>query len=296
MKVLTFLFSFLSLFLLLNISILPDEFSEEQEIEKITECIFQKKSKRQDVNSENTEGEIKSEPSILKKELPCQKEQFKSSLNQILNSTKNTYIKDKILYTGLFSIFVFLLLVRQYSLNQKIKKLGEKLNQSLLTIHDILDANSKQSATEVLDLKLMTLDARQRGTEETLQILLNQKQSPSTETDDSPTHKEEPVSNFYMTFPKMDGSFPQSSKRKSQNNSSYKFFPLDEVHAEFELSYSADMLGRILNGVEIYIEPACESVNDLDFGALMITNLERGIAVKEGNHWKITQKAKIRYD
>jgi hypothetical protein len=296
MKVLPLLIFFLSWFLVLNSPLFPDEFSEQEIIEKITECFFQKKSKRQDVNSETKEGEINSEPPILKKELPCQKEQFKSSLNLILNSTKNTYIKDKILFTGLFSVFVILILVRQYSLNKKIKKLEEKLNQSLLTIHDILDANSKQSKTEVLDLKLMTLDARQRGTEETIQILLNQKQSSSMETEESPNHTEEPVSIFYMTFPKMDGSFPQSSKRKSQNNSSYKFFPIDESHAEFELSYQSDMLGRILNGVEIYIEPACESANPLDFGALMITNLERGIAVKEGNHWKIIQKAKIRYD
>ena len=56
------------------------------------------------------------------------------------------------------------------------------------------------------------------------------------------------------------------------------------------------MLGRILNSEEAYLKPACESVNSLDFSALQITNIQKGIAIKEGNSWKVIKKAIIRYD
>ena len=56
------------------------------------------------------------------------------------------------------------------------------------------------------------------------------------------------------------------------------------------------MLGRILNGHEIYIEPACEPINEVNFRAQQIITLEKGEAFKEGSIWKISKKAKIKYD
>ncbi len=283
------------LFILFNSSIFSQEFDQEIEtINKITECIFQKKIKKPEQVTEGKDGETLTETIPLKKEVACTKEQLKQSFVLLLSTHKNIYFQEKIFFTTLVSLFVFIVLFRQHRLTKKIKDLENKLNKSLQTIHDILESSSENPKNDSLQINILNLEARQRGIEETLEKLLEEK---STTKIDAPFIQEEEFTElFYMNFPKIDGSFPVSSIRKTQSNSCYKFYSKDGHHAEFELSYNSEMLGRLLNGVEIYIEPACESINPLDFGALQISNLERGEAIKQGNTWKVIKKAKIKYD
>ena len=282
-------------YLLFNFSLLSWENDHEEEpINKITDCVFQKKIKKQEQISEIKDGEVLPETIPLKKEPTCTKEQLKQSFIMLLSTNKNIYFQEKIFFTTLVSLFIFVVLFRQHVLTKKIKDLEDKLNKSLQTIHDILESSSENPKNDSLQVNLLNLEARQRGIEETLETLLEEKNS--IKTDASPTQEEESSFPFYMTFPKIDGSFPVSSVRKTQDNSSYKFYSKDDLHAEFELSYSSEMLGRLLNSVEIYIEPACESINSLDFGALQISNIERGVAKRQGNTWKVIKKAKIKYD
>jgi hypothetical protein len=282
-------------FLLFNFSLLSWENDQEEDIiNKITDCVFQKKIKKQEQISEIKDGEVLPETIPLKKEPTCTKEQLKQSFIVLLSTNKNIYFQEKIFFTTLVSLFVFVVLFRQHILTKKIKDLEDKLNKSLQTIHDILESSSENPKNDSLQVNLLNLEARQRGIEETLETLLEEKNSIKTEA--SLTQEEEPSLVFYMTFPKIDGSFPVSSARKTHTNSCYKFYSNDDLHAEFELSYSSEMLGRLLNSVEIYIEPACESINSLDFGALQISNIERGVAKRHGNIWKVIKKAKIKYD
>lgn len=281
--------------LLFNFSLLSWENEQEEEpINKITDCIFQKKIKKQEQTSESKEGEALPESLPIKKELTCTKEQLKQSFIMLFSTNKNIYFQEKIFFTTLVSLFIFVVLFRQHSLTKKIKDLENKLNKSIQTIHDILESSSENPKSDSFQVNLLNLEARQKGIEETLDTLLEERNS--IKTDASPTLEEESTLIFYMTFPKIDGSFPVSSARKIQSNSSYKFYSKDDLHAEFELSYSSEMLGRLLNSVEIYIEPACESINSLDFGALQISNIERGVAKRQGNTWKVIKKAKIKYD
>ena len=282
-------------YLLFNISILSwENDQEEEQINKITECIFQKKIKKQEQISEIKDGEVPQETIPLKKEPTCTKEQLKQSFVVLFSINKNIYFQEKIFFTTLVSLFVFVVLFRQHVLTKKIRDLENKLDKSLQTIHDILESSSENPKNDSIQISLLNLEARQRGIEETLETLLEEKST--TNTDASPTQEEVSTFSFYMAFPKIDGSFPVSSARKTQDNSSYKFYSKDNIHAEFELSYNSEMLGRLLNSVEIYIEPACESINSLDFGALQISNIERGVAKRHGNTWKVIKKAKIKYD
>jgi hypothetical protein len=283
------------LFLLFNFSIFPKEIDlEEESINKITECVFQKKIKKSEQISEIKDGEVPQETIPLKKEPSCTKEQLKQSFVDLLSTNKNIYFQEKIFFTTLVSLFVFIVLFRQHGLTKKIRDLENKLNQSLQTIHDILESSSETPKNDSLQINILNLEARQRGIEETLGRLLEEKSAGKTNVPQF--QEEESTLPFYMPFPKIDGSFPVSSARITQSNSCYKFYPKDNLQAEFELSYNSEMLGRLLNSVEIYIEPACESINSVDFGALQISNIERGEAIRHGNTWKVIKKAKIKYD
>ena len=281
------------IFLLFFTNIYSDEnISTEDSINKLTDCIISKKVRKLDANNE-TQTIDNSEIVPSKKDSFCNKENLNKYLINLYNSDKNTY--HNYIYM-LYLLVLFILFYILYILNTKIKDLQYKLNKSIETIHDILESNSSRDINQEFYQKFMNLEARQFGVEESLQNILTKtdyEKQMETIQDSSELERSLP---FFMIYPNKNGVFPQNAKRKTKENTTYIFYPINDKQSEFEISYDSEMLGRILNSEEAYIKPACESMNSLDFSALQITNIQKGIAVKDGNSWKVIKKAIIRYD
>lgn len=285
MKILSIILSLI--FLIHSHILLAVDQSEEEILNKLSECITYKKSKRVDLSSH----ELDNSGETSKKEFICTKESVNELLISLRNNTKQ---ENKNLYivifvsTGSLFLLIYFLYLRQNKQNKILK-------QDLQTSR-ALDVEYDSQSNDLLSAKIMNIEARQAGIEETLDSFLGKVMAnlDRTNYNSEQSGKEEP--NFYMTFPKPDGSFPQASKRKNKEGTSYIFFPISDTRAEFELSYDREMLGRILNGHEIYIEPACEPLNEVNFRAQQIITIEKGEAFKEGSIWKIFKKAKIKYD
>ncbi len=279
-----FLFSFSLLYSDENISI-------EESINKLSECIISKKIKKTEPNIENQNAD-NSEIIPSKKESYCNKENISKYLINLYSPQKINYYYINFL-NFLFIIILFYIL---YKFNIKIKGLEYKLNKSIETIHDILESNSSRDINNEFYKKIMNLEARQFGVEESLQNILTKTSSGKQLETNLDLNEMERYQPFFMIYPNKNGIFPQNAKRKTKENTTYIFYPINDNQSEFEISYDSEMLGRILNSEEAYLKPACESVNSLDFSALQITNIQKGIAIKEGNTWKVIKKAIIRYD
>ena len=279
-----FLFSFSLLYSDENISI-------EESINKLSECIISKKIKKTEPNIENQNAD-NSEIIPSKKESYCNKENISKYLINLYSPQKINYYYINFLYFLLLIILFYLL----YKFNIKIKGLEYKLNKSIETIHDILESNSSRDINNEFYQKIMNLEARQFGVEESLQNILTKTSSGKQLETNLDLNEMERYQPFFMIYPNKNGIFPQNAKRKTKENTTYIFYPINDNQSEFEISYDSEMLGRILNSEEAYLKPACESVNSLDFSALQITNIQKGIAIKEGNTWKVIKKAIIRYD
>jgi|GEM_PF-4956787 len=105
---------------------------------------------------------------------------------------------------------------------------------------------------------------------------------------------------FYMATPNSDSSFSAESANDtfSETSTLYKF-TVDENNpqkAKFEFISGFSGVRDATNAPQTYTDPVCIPENALIQNAKAIKTIEPGIAQKQGNIWKVTQKAKIRYE
>ncbi|WP_046757943.1 hypothetical protein [Kordia jejudonensis] len=101
----------------------------------------------------------------------------------------------------------------------------------------------------------------------------------------------------YASKPDIDGFFKEDSMSKTDRKGKYyKFIIEDETNAFFEFLNFEDNVLMATDSPEKFIEPACESVDELDQRAKKIITSVQGEAVKYGDKWKITKKAEISYE
>jgi hypothetical protein len=104
---------------------------------------------------------------------------------------------------------------------------------------------------------------------------------------------------FFMGIPDENGFFDarEVSEVFKRPNSVYEFSILskDGNKAEFNIYEDiANMIGA-LNDADKYIKPVCRTNSILHKHATKIITEKKGIAVREGNRWRVTEKALIRY-
>jgi len=102
---------------------------------------------------------------------------------------------------------------------------------------------------------------------------------------------------FYFPAPNKDGSFNDSDKLPTfkESESIYKF-SIKDNKAIFSFVENSISLKRALNLPDTYIKPVCESENSFFPNAKNIKVTKEGTAIEEGHIWKVTNKAKIRYE
>jgi uncharacterized protein YoxC len=110
---------------------------------------------------------------------------------------------------------------------------------------------------------------------------------------------EEVYEEYFFSNPTSNGDFTDAYKKKNYipNESIYRFLVhKNGTNASFTFIDEEAAIKTAIRIASSYIEPVCENVNPRNPSAKSIITVEQGIAVKEGNVWKVTKKAKIRYE
>ncbi len=109
---------------------------------------------------------------------------------------------------------------------------------------------------------------------------------------------EKAIQNFYLSTPNSDGSFNNSSTSPSykEGASIYKFQNTKENQAKFKIDEHEASVRLALAYPDKNIDPVCDASNAFDPKARKIYTVEPGIAELVGDKWKVTQKARIRYE
>ncbi len=103
---------------------------------------------------------------------------------------------------------------------------------------------------------------------------------------------------YFFSSPTSNGDFTDTYKKKTYipNESTYRFL-INKTGTDAKFSFIDDE-AAIKTAIRIassYIEPVCENINPRNPSAKSIKTVTPGTAVKEGNIWKVTKKAKIEY-
>ncbi|MGH1386874.1 hypothetical protein [Kordia sp.] len=102
---------------------------------------------------------------------------------------------------------------------------------------------------------------------------------------------------MYGSKPNSEGAFISSSMSETDKKGKYyKFFLTDEDNAYFEFLNFGDNVLNATDSPEKFIEPACNSLEELDQRAKKIITENHGIVNKKGELWFIIEKADIRYE
>ena len=100
---------------------------------------------------------------------------------------------------------------------------------------------------------------------------------------------------MYMRIPTRDGLFNNARRSDTfkSGESVYKFVINAPNTADYGMVEDDETMLRAIQAYNIYIEPACEAINTPDVHATQIRNLQSGKAVKEGEVWRIIDKAHV---
>ncbi len=109
---------------------------------------------------------------------------------------------------------------------------------------------------------------------------------------------EKVIQNFYLSTPNSDGSFNNSSANPSykEGASIYKFQNTKDNQAKFKIDEHEASVRLALAYPDKNIDPVCDASNAFDPKARKIYTVENGIAELIGDKWKVTTKARIRYE
>ena len=100
---------------------------------------------------------------------------------------------------------------------------------------------------------------------------------------------------MYMRIPTRDGLFNDARRSDTfkSGESVYKFVINAPNIADYGMVEDDETMLRAIQAYNIYIEPACEAINTPNVHATQIRNLQSGKAVKEGEVWRIIDKAHV---
>jgi hypothetical protein len=102
---------------------------------------------------------------------------------------------------------------------------------------------------------------------------------------------------FFMRIPTREGQF--NDLRKSDifraTESVYRFVLNNNNTAKFSIIQDDETMLRAIQGFNVYLEPACEPQGNLDANATRIQTIREGIATKEGDIWRVSQKAIVTF-
>lgn len=101
---------------------------------------------------------------------------------------------------------------------------------------------------------------------------------------------------YYASNIDADGYFDINDLKSSTNNNEFYKINIFNDRAEFEFYNNKNSLQTGLEYINDYIKPFCYEINFQGDNVNSIITVKKGTLLKEGNRWKVQQKAEIRYE
>ncbi|MEK6824095.1 MAG: hypothetical protein AABY06_03610 [Nanoarchaeota archaeon] len=266
-------------------------------IEKLAENYSAYRTKRKELNELK---KINDEKQVLKK--PNKKKVFSSEEKDAKDFLENVYgfDDDNLTYVQNYEKYM------QTPLEARIEDFErtQKFLKNFSFIEKITDKgygrrlkNVKKALDEFYHEK--NLNAPNPTTQESNIENKNLEKKVSNEEYLKSFQPSEPNKNeFYFPKPNWaDGNFNDIEKTNlfKEEKSLYKFTIISKNKANFSLVNNNDALERALKFPAISIENVCNNENAYNLHAKEIITTEPGIVEKEGDIWKVTKRAKIKY-
>ena len=184
---------------------------------------------------------------------------------------------------------------------ESTQTLNEKLGQAAIASRGIppQEIPAENQADEVTEPQPLEEDVAARGIEN-----LTDEETEIFEEDFSSLLSDEVV--FYMPYPSIDGSFydSESTEEESPEESRFKFKLVNEKYALaiFEVLSSDKIITDIFMDYEGTIKAVCDIEGDFEDlkdvlkpGLVEIVTVKPGIVRKSSRHWRLKEKAMIRF-
>ncbi len=103
---------------------------------------------------------------------------------------------------------------------------------------------------------------------------------------------------FYLSTPSQDACFYAKSAQSQykEGTSIYRFTKISDNQAEFQIDERETSISLALESPDINIDRVCDAQNSRSSSEKRIVTLEVGKAELNGNRWKVTSRALIRYE
>lgn len=115
--------------------------------------------------------------------------------------------------------------------------------------------------------------------------------SPSGETEGgSPTPQ-----TFYLPTPSPDGVFHETFTQPRVGRTVYQMTTIDDHHGTFSFYENRDALATAMISISQIVKTVCR-VENYKNNPREITNVAEGQVVREGNAWRVVEKATVRFE
>ncbi len=184
----------------------------------------------------------------------------------------------------------------------------EKISTKNLSAHSVKPKSAANTSTQTINEKLK----RQTSTVKTPTVEKNalekQVEAVMKEIPEEKTEEAEPEEfTFYMSYPRIDGSFYdlESSKTEIAGQSTFKFKLINEKYflATFEIISNDKIITDIFMDYERTIKPVCDIEGNpkqlnkvIRPGIKNIVTVTPGTVQKTAQHWRLKKKALIRFE
>jgi len=193
--------------------------------------------------------------------------------------------------------------------NNEIKKLKKKVDDLKFNKADVTDIASLNEYNESLNKKIQELSESQKriiSITEKRQVLSDQaivssfiNQSPAADILAPMTEpvKEPVIHTLFLSVPTQDGYFQAGSIEYRTGSSMYMLKTIDGMNGTFSFLRKREAVMTALSSVSSFLRPACTITGNSSIQNIqnIITDAE-GTVVKEGDGWRIIDKASVRFE
>lgn len=195
-------------------------------------------------------------------------------------------------------------------LSQKLDEVEQKQKELILAIDTQseneeskeVDEESKE-AIAVLNEKQALLNDSSKDASSNTSATSNE---PQTTTEKDFSHVipvveikkfNSPPDLFFMPVPNKDGSFDVENwtAKFEDTESVYRFEMINNYEAKFHFYNEKKTVRRAISGYDIYIKPVCKALNAFNTNATEIRTQVHGVVYRDGDTWKLKEKALVYY-
>lgn len=137
---------------------------------------------------------------------------------------------------------------------------------------------------------------------ETMETQLSEPAHTEVESEPQPVISEETIIHptgpqcYYLGSPDSDGYFSSFSQQEQIGKSIYQLTSVDGRSGNFILLDTPDAIATAMISVSQFLKPACKIEGNLQQQPRHVITEEEGEAVREGEGWRVTRKALIKFD